>query len=783
MNFRDRLLEQLAPFQTIDNSGHFYILCDAIGAMFQPVEDLASDGPNGEPGWSILLDIDRIPAAYLGYLAQFVGVRLVNGLDDAAQRERVRSCGGFNRGRPASIVAAAKQSLTGNQNVILVERDGSPWRYTVITFTDETPDQTQTLSDLMDQKPGPDILNYEVHVGQDFAQLRDGFTSFGVVKSTFATFDDVRKFIPLGGGSVWNGQVVIMTSAVSTMHLIQAGPAGEIDIHTSATGTLSGGAVNKVLVGQVSEVTAFTGTLHCSQALASASIAAVTSATGTVSGGTSKMQTLTDGFSILDGTKWNNTAGAGIAVSGGKLGIPCLTTYPQVTSKTIYDLTDSYFSVNITPPATNSGGKETGISLDVTAVAGTVNNLSFEVEHATNLLSPVIKLAGVTTSGTTIAFNQATTPWIRVRHSSSTHLIYFEYSADRVTWTTLWSHSDTGVVVNGLYAMMWCGYWGTEAAATGYFAWVNMAPTMYGAANVTTTVSGNLSGGEGTPNLSGIAMPIGNLAAGANNSVAGVVWTQQETEDFTSLSTLNVNPYGVITDTSGKGWRDGPATASIVGGSTLDVYCRYGYKNSNPDGSGGSGAQGWLGAVVKKNSGRLSSGGGGQLYGRYDICCRFTQQMAGMKMALMLYDLAGDWHYEIDFPETDADVSSSIGVGGAVHWWMNDSSRSAGDIQSWWTGAGGDSHGTGTGLKFVPTDWHVYTIEWTPSAYYFYIDYQLVRTELATDGQAIGADSPYIPAVAAQYIMQIETSTDSETPSGSTHWQADWLVLYSYPGY
>jgi hypothetical protein len=195
-DFADRLIEAMQPYVNIDNEGHFVLLCQAIGAMFQPVEDLSADQDDGTPGWTIILDINRIPAAYLGYLAQFVGVRLQDGLTDDQQRARVAGTGGFQRGRPASIIAAAQQHLTGGQHVILRERDGSAWRYTVITFTTETPDPAQTLVDLLEQKPGPDILNYETLAGQDFESLRDDYADFTAVRTEYPDFEDLRDDTP-----------------------------------------------------------------------------------------------------------------------------------------------------------------------------------------------------------------------------------------------------------------------------------------------------------------------------------------------------------------------------------------------------------------------------------------------------------------------------------------------------------------------------------------------------------------------------------------------------------
>jgi hypothetical protein len=96
----------------------------ALGVMFQEVEDLARDQteessqlnprivpPIIHPGWSVLLDVDRVPDKGLGYLGQFVGVPLDPQLSPEKQRERIRSAEGWHRGQPASFIAAAEQYL------------------------------------------------------------------------------------------------------------------------------------------------------------------------------------------------------------------------------------------------------------------------------------------------------------------------------------------------------------------------------------------------------------------------------------------------------------------------------------------------------------------------------------------------------------------------------------------------------------------------------------------------------------------------------------------------
>lgn len=122
--------------------------------LIQEMEDMVRDS-GSRPGWSALLDLNRIPDQGLPYLAQFTGVRFPSSLSPADQRIRIARTDGWNRGTPAAIAAAPLPYLTGNKTVILRERDpaacaGQPeYGLTVITYLNETPVADWPATNLM----------------------------------------------------------------------------------------------------------------------------------------------------------------------------------------------------------------------------------------------------------------------------------------------------------------------------------------------------------------------------------------------------------------------------------------------------------------------------------------------------------------------------------------------------------------------------------------------------------------------------------------------------------
>lgn len=196
------LYTELEPFAFKDGDGNGWpvaTVAGGIGAMLQPLDDLAADTDDG-PGWSQVLDIDRCPTAWLPWLAQFPGATVNPLFSDEDQRNQIRVPAGHARGTNAAIAAAAQPYLTGSKTVVFRERDPvacpswPAYGLTVFTFTDETPDSTtvETVLKSASVKPIGIVLNYEVVDGLDFEAVRTGYTTFAVVKGTFTTFDDLR---------------------------------------------------------------------------------------------------------------------------------------------------------------------------------------------------------------------------------------------------------------------------------------------------------------------------------------------------------------------------------------------------------------------------------------------------------------------------------------------------------------------------------------------------------------------------------------------------------------
>ncbi|HEX3454197.1 MAG TPA: phage tail protein [Gaiellaceae bacterium] len=195
-SFAARLYTMLEPLAQSDPSYGWalLILCNAIGTEYQSVEDWVRDTPAG-PGFSLLLDVDRCPPEALGWLAQFVGVRLRSGDSDADNRHRIVSTDGFRRGTYAAIQGAAYATLVGSKSVFIWERDHDPadtpdyaYYLTVSTYADQTPDQAATERAILAQKPAGLVLTYIVQDGQTYSQVKSRFATYADVSAAYATY-------------------------------------------------------------------------------------------------------------------------------------------------------------------------------------------------------------------------------------------------------------------------------------------------------------------------------------------------------------------------------------------------------------------------------------------------------------------------------------------------------------------------------------------------------------------------------------------------------------------
>jgi hypothetical protein len=168
------------PHNDADYSWAALRLVAAVPEQVADLDDLASDGATGLPGWSRLLDIDLAPAWALSWLAQLVGASCIDGLSVADQRMCIRDASGRRRGTVAAMRTAAQATLTGGRQVLITERyQGFAYRLRVQTYSAETPNSTVTRAAIVSQKPAGLVLTYDVLLGPTWDQATDTWDTSG----------------------------------------------------------------------------------------------------------------------------------------------------------------------------------------------------------------------------------------------------------------------------------------------------------------------------------------------------------------------------------------------------------------------------------------------------------------------------------------------------------------------------------------------------------------------------------------------------------------------------
>jgi len=233
-----------------------------------------------------------------------------------------------------------------------------------------------------------------------------------------------------------------------------------------------------------------------------------------------------------------------------------------------------------------------------------------------------------------------------------------------------------------------------------------------------------------TSNPSGVAMPVGNLPG----------WTQSFTEDFSKNVARGSFPgpyastwlsYNGFTDTSKQGDYD----QSIISAqnSTLDLYLHT--VNGRPKGA----------APVPLVGGAW----GGQTYGRFSVRMK-SDPVAGYGTGFLLWSDAENWNEgEIDFPEGE--------LNGIAHGYNHCIGNPSSNCLAFDTAA-----------RY--SDWHTYTIEWTPA-----------KLTYLVDGSVVGSTTSNIPSKPMHWVMQVGTS-GSTPPTAATagHLLIDWATIYRY---
>jgi hypothetical protein len=208
------LIAYLWPWLTLHLA---WVLDQAIGVVVDPVYttvlDVGDDDGvtptvgtyvNGalvtegyQPGFGVFLNPQACPAGDLPYLAQFPGVVLPTGADEATSRSLIMEEAGLNRGTDSAVIAAAKRFLSGSQTVQLIPRtyvDGTPsaGHFVLVVDSAEVVSVSGLTAAVNAAKFGGLMWALVQTTGWTIDQVEADFSTITQVETTFASVTDVE---------------------------------------------------------------------------------------------------------------------------------------------------------------------------------------------------------------------------------------------------------------------------------------------------------------------------------------------------------------------------------------------------------------------------------------------------------------------------------------------------------------------------------------------------------------------------------------------------------------
>jgi len=182
-----------------DPTDDLRVFCSALGLMLKPVDDISRDGPNGEPGWSQILDLTRAKDEWLKWLGQWAGYLVPDKATSEAQsvwsareRGRIVSRSANRRATIALLREIIQEHLTATKTVIIQERSADAHTLNVYVYNSEIVDSTAIVqAAALAAKAYGLILVYNVLTGANYTLLQASNASYTIMTGKHANYNSV----------------------------------------------------------------------------------------------------------------------------------------------------------------------------------------------------------------------------------------------------------------------------------------------------------------------------------------------------------------------------------------------------------------------------------------------------------------------------------------------------------------------------------------------------------------------------------------------------------------
>jgi hypothetical protein len=197
----EELYDDLRPLIDVwgDPTNDLRVYSSALGLMLQPIDDMIKDGPNGEPGWSQILDLTRAKDEWLPWLGQWVGYQVpakasteTQAAWSARERQRIVTRASNRRATVAMLREVVQEQLTGTKTVIIQERTTTPHTISVYVYNSEIATSTALAqAAALSQKAYGLTMVFTVLTGANYNLLAASNASYTVMTGKHANYNSV----------------------------------------------------------------------------------------------------------------------------------------------------------------------------------------------------------------------------------------------------------------------------------------------------------------------------------------------------------------------------------------------------------------------------------------------------------------------------------------------------------------------------------------------------------------------------------------------------------------
>jgi hypothetical protein len=185
-----------------DTDGALDTFLHGIALMYKQTDDISQDGPNDEPGWSQIFDLNRAKTEWLPWTGQLVGYPVPaqpsdQSLEDydANQRERIITRSAYRRGEIDMLYDVINEQMNPPQRVTIDERTGGDaYAITVTVVSDDIKtSQAEVSRAAKAQKVAGLLMNVQFLSVTDksYDALRISAATYQGVFTDFPTYQEV----------------------------------------------------------------------------------------------------------------------------------------------------------------------------------------------------------------------------------------------------------------------------------------------------------------------------------------------------------------------------------------------------------------------------------------------------------------------------------------------------------------------------------------------------------------------------------------------------------------